>query len=244
MRLKEMSLASGEPERMQSIHLGEEIHANTRRTRITYRGDIDGQSVALKCYLKPLRGLFHWVRAHRKGGAIRRSGAPVPAVIYSGWLPEKSCFCFATRYLEGFVPLRDLMSTAPEQQPESLERLKQLLELLADLHARGVEQTDANLTNFLMNDEGEIAVVDEDGIRLTPGACTPLKATFNLASLVSRIPWLDDDITKFVWTWYSHYSVHGAALDRIEFDRQLSFWTRRLNSKKLEKERRRINGSV
>ncbi len=110
---------------MRSITLLQELHANTRRTRITYRGEVDGMFAAIKCYRRPLFGLVHWLRAERRGRRLRRAGGPVPAIVYSGWLAGQRCFCFATGFLEGYRPLREVL-----QEEQSRDRQFDIIRLL------------------------------------------------------------------------------------------------------------------
>lgn len=172
---------------MPDIALEEELHANTRRTRITFRGFIDGQEMAIKCYRKPLFGLIHWLRAVHRGKRIRRAGGPVPAIVYSGWVPTLRCFGFGTSYLVGYRSLREVLNAevSREKQMAMVERLGRTV---ADLHRRGIEQPDGNLTNFLVNSEGNMAMVDEDDVRVSRSHLPLKAAASNLGNIAARLP--------------------------------------------------------
>lgn len=172
---------------MANVVLQRELHANVRRTRITYSALIDSQPAAIKCFRKPLFGLFHWQRARIKAHKIRNAGGPVPPVLYAGWVRELRCFGFATEFLEGYRSLREALreSAGLEEQKQLLEKLA---ECIADLHQRGIEQPDGNLTNFLLGPSGDIKMVDEDDVRVFKVALTGRVAMLNLANVGARLP--------------------------------------------------------
>ncbi|MEP3562639.1 MAG: lipopolysaccharide kinase InaA family protein [Marinobacter sp.] len=175
---------------MATIEFKEELHSNIRRTRITYRALVDGQEVAVKCYRKPLFGLIHWLRALRRGKKIRRAGGPVPGIVYAGWVQKLQCFGFATEFLSGYRSMREVLRSAYEQSDQA--RVLELLDLLgrcvADLHKLGIEQLDCNLTNYLINADNVIRMVDEDDVRLHPRGLNESLALTNLANLGARLP--------------------------------------------------------
>ncbi|WP_417522294.1 hypothetical protein [Marinobacter sp.] len=172
---------------MATIELKEELHANTRRTRITYRALIDGQEVAIKCYRKPLFGLIHWLRALRRGKKIRRAGGPVPPVAFSGWFPPMSCFAFGTKFLDGYVSLRDAL-TREQSLDRRLEMVRMLGLVVGDLHRRGIVQPDGNLTNFLIRRNADIAMVDEDDVQVYSAPLPRRLAISNLGNIAARLP--------------------------------------------------------
>lgn len=219
-----------------AIVIEEEIHANTRRTRITYRGRVDGRPAAIKCYKAPLYGLIHWLRAHLKAQRIRRSPLPFPEVLYSGWLSGQRCFGVGFIYLEGSVSVSRLVEKRSE---ESFKVIDQLVDLLVTCHKVGVEQSDANLTNFLRLQTGGMAVVDEDGVKLHRAPLPERIALFNLAAAVSRLHWRTQDDVRHIWGYYSTRAALGSGDGFRRFNEFLSFWDRRLEAKNERKQRLR-----
>lgn len=172
---------------MATIELKEELHSNTRRTRITYRALVDGQEAAIKCYRKPLFGLVHWLRALRRGNQIRRAGGPVPPVVFSGWLPSMRCFAFGTAFLSEYISLRDALTN--ELLPHRrMEMVRMLGRTMGDLHRRGITQPDGNLTNFLVKRNSAIAMVDEDDVHVYSGPVPCRDAISNLGNVAARLP--------------------------------------------------------
>lgn len=171
---------------MTTVELKEELHSNTRRTRITYRALVNGQEVAIKCYRKPLFGLIHWLRAKKRGRAIRCIGAPVPPVIFSGWVIEKKCFGVGVAFLKDYRHLRNVLQGEPDRARQ-MEFLRILGVTIASIHSRGIEQPDGNLTNFLLGPQKNIQMVDEDDIRIHPGGVSQSVAVRNLANIAARI---------------------------------------------------------
>ncbi|WP_162628890.1 MULTISPECIES: hypothetical protein [Marinobacter] len=202
---------------MALIELLTEIHSNTRRTRITYLARIDEALAAIKCYRRPLFGLVHWLRAERRGRRLRKVGAPVPPVAYSGWVPGKRCFGFATEFLDGYRPMRQVLREA--ESPEVLQHLIGVLgRTVADLHQRGVEQPDGNLTNFLVDERDRVAMVDEDDIRVFRGGLPIGVEISNLANIASRLP---DE--RAVEVLLNAYMDARAPTDENVWD-QAAFW--------------------
>ncbi len=172
---------------MTTVKLEEELHSNTRRTRITYRGLVDGRAAAVKCYRKPLFGLIHWIRALRRGKKIRRVGGPVPPIVFAGWIASEQCFGYGTAFLEGHRPLRVVL-TEELSRSRQMEIIGLLGRTMADAHKRGIEQPDGNLTNFLMGAGDELSMVDEDDIRVHAGTLPLGVAISNLANVAARLP--------------------------------------------------------
>ncbi|WP_421910223.1 hypothetical protein [Marinobacter sp.] len=172
---------------MTTVKLEEELHSNTRRTRITYRGLVDGRAAAVKCYRKPLFGLIHWIRALRRGKKIRRVGGPVPPIVFAGWIASEKCFGYGTAFLEGYRPLRAVLKEEFSRSRQ-MEIIRLLGQTMADVHKRGIEQSDGNLTNFLMGAGDELSMVDEDDIRVHAGMLPLGVAISNLANVAARLP--------------------------------------------------------
>lgn len=171
-----------------AIRLQEELHANTRRSRITRRATLGDEEMALKCYHRPLWGLWHWLRAHRGGLRLRRLGAPVPALVHSGWVPAAGCFGFGTRFLPGYRPLREVLRDSEHCPDRQFDLIAALGRLMARVHALGIRQPDGNLTNFLVGEGDNMVLVDEDDIRVARAPLAPQLALDNLANIASRLP--------------------------------------------------------
>lgn len=206
-----------------------ELHANTRRTRLTYRGWLNDTDVALKAYRAPFRGLFHWFRTHRKADRLRRLGVPLPDVIYSGWLPGLRCFCIAYRFMDNHDRLQERL--AHRDPASSWPDVEHLLSLFAHCHRLGVMQTDANLTNFLLSRDNQWVILDEDDLQLRRGPLDAESALFNLAAVVSRIPGLDPAGRQAAWESYRRQGGVASADSLPMFEAWLAFWDRRLADK-------------
>lgn len=191
---------------MTTVKLEEELHSNTRRTRITYRGLVDGRVAAIKCYRKPLFGLVHWIRALRRGKKIRRVGGPVPPIVFAGWLASERCFGYGTAFLEGYRPLRAVL-LGESSRVRQVEIIRLLGITIADLHRRGIEQPDGNLTNFLMGESDTICMVDEDDVRIYSRMLPLGVAVSNLANVAARLP--DEDLVESLLMAYLDIAFVG-----------------------------------
>ena len=191
---------------MTTVKLEEELHSNTRRTRITYRGLVDGRVAAIKCYRKPLFGLVHWIRALRRGKKIRRVGGPVPPIVFAGWLASERCFGYGTAFLEGYRPLRAVL-LGESSRVRQVEIIRLLGITIADLHRRGIEQPDGNLTNFLMGESDTICMVDEDDVRIYSRMLPLGVAVSNLANVAARLP--DEDLVESLLMAYLDVAFVG-----------------------------------
>ncbi|WP_421858216.1 hypothetical protein [Marinobacter salarius] len=217
---------------MTTVKLEEELHSNTRRTRITYRGLVDGRVAAIKCYRKPLFGLVHWIRALRRGKKIRRVGGPVPPTVYAGWIAELTCFGFATEFLTGYRPMRELLRETDDRD-EQIQLIKRLGECIADLHKKGIEQPDCNLTNFLMGADGQIRMVDEDDVRVHRAGLREGVALSNLSNLGARLP--PGELPLVLHQAYLEAfgdAGSGIRLDVKEFESQVSEKKQQLRKKR------------
>lgn len=202
---------------MSTVELQEELHSNTRRTRITYRGLVDGQAAAIKCYRKPLFGLIHWIRALKRGKKIRRVGGPVPPIVFAGWIASEKCFGYGTAFLEGYRPLRTvLMNESSRSRQIYIIRL--LGQTMADAHRRGIEQPDGNLTNFLMGPDDRLSMVDEDDMRVHQGMLPLGVAISNLANVAARLP--DEEMVGMLLTAY----LDGAFVEKSSEWDSGAFW--------------------
>ncbi|KPQ01938.1 hypothetical protein [Marinobacter sp. HL-58] len=216
---------------MTNVELEEELHSNTRRTRITYRGLVNGQPAAIKCYRKPLFGLIHWIRALRKGKKIRQVGAPVPPIVFAGWVTSEKCFGFGTAFLEGYRPLRAVLVNEPSRTRQ-IEIVRLLGWTMAEIHKRGIEQPDGNLTNFLMGEDSQLSMVDEDDIRVHPGMLPLSVATSNLANVAARLP--DEEMVEALLTAYLDVAFveAGSGWDRGAFWASVQGWKTMLEAKR------------
>lgn len=216
---------------MTTVELEEELHSNTRRTRITYRGLVDGQPAAIKCYRKPLFGLIHWIRALRRGKKIRQAGGPVPPIVFAGWVTSERCFGYGTAFLEGYRSLRTVLMNESSRSRQ-IEIIRLLGQTMADAHKRGIEQPDGNLTNFLMGADDRLAMVDEDDIRVHPGVL-PLKvAVSNLANVAARLP--DEEMVEALLAAYLEVAFveKGSEWDSGAFWAGVKGWKQMLESKR------------
>lgn len=216
---------------MTTVELKEELHSNTRRTRITYRGMVDGQPAAIKCYRKPLFGLIHWIRALRRGKRIRRVGGPVPPIVFAGWVASEKCFGYGTAFLEGYRPLRAILMDEPSRSRQ-IDTIRLLGRTMADVHQRGIEQPDGNLTNFLMDEENRLSMVDEDDIHVHPGMLPLEVAVSNLANVAARLP--DEEMVETLLTAYLEVAFveKGSEWDRGAFWASVKGWRAMLDAKR------------
>lgn len=142
----------------------------------------------------------------------------MPPVLYAGWVRELRCFGFATEFLEGYRSLREALRESKGLE-EQEQLLKKLAECIADLHQRGIEQPDGNLTNFLLGPDGDIKMVDEDDVRVSKSALTGRAAMLNLANVGARLP--SGDLPLCLRTAYvqARKDLHGeVAFDERGFD--------------------------
>lgn len=221
---------------MPEIRLLQELHSNTRRTRVTYKADVNGQLAALKCYKRPFFGLLHWMRAQRRGSKLRRAQGPVPPVVYSGWLQSQNCFCFATEYLEGYRPLRAVLRESGVD--EQFELIRVLGRLMAEVHRSGIEQPDGNLTNFMIDIRRQIAMVDEDDIKVYSASLPSGTAEKNLANIAARFPEKDMERAFLVAYLSNADTQQKTEWDSENYWKMVSVWRKGFEKKRLK---RKIN---
>ncbi|MGB1950397.1 MAG: hypothetical protein ACPHQ9_06495, partial [Marinobacter sp.] len=102
-------------------------------------------------------------------------------------------------FLEGYRSLREILMEEASRSRQ-LEITSLLGLTMADVHKRGIEQPDGNLTNFLMDEDGRVSMVDEDDIRVYPGMLPLGVAVSNLANVAARLP--DEEMVDALLTAY------------------------------------------
>ncbi len=219
---------------MTTVELKEELHSNTRRTRITYRALVNGQAAAIKCYRKPLFGVIHWLRALRRGKKIRQVGGPVPSIVFSGWVASEKCFGYGTAFLEGYRPLRAVLMEESSVSRQ-IDIIRLLGQTMADAHKRGIEQPDGNLTNFLMGTNDRLSMVDEDDIRVHSGMLPPGVAVSSLANVAARLP--DEKMVETLLAAYLEVAFvgRGSEWDDGAFWAGVKGWRATLGAKRADR---------
>lgn len=217
-----------------TIELQEELHSNIRRTRVTYRGLVNGKSTAIKCYRRPFFGLIHWLRALYRGKKIRRAGGPVPPIVFAGWVASEKCFGYGTEFLENHRPVRAALRDEPEHG-RRLEIVRALGTTIAAVHRNGIEQPDGNLTNFLIDINDKIAMVDEDDIRVFPGVLPIKLAIINLANIAARLS--DHSLREELLRAYLSQALteNRKGWNHPEFWKHVEFWEQMFEEKRIQK---------
>lgn len=155
----------------------------------------------------------------------------MPPIIYSGWVRENGCFGLGMVFLEGYRPLREVLREAPSRGCQ-IRVLSVLGQTMAELHRRGIEQPDGNLTNFLLGPEGDIQVVDEDDIRVYDSKLPLAVAISNLANVAARLP--NEEMVEALLSAYQDEVLTESAhrWDKSRFHDEVTEWRARLESKR------------
>ena len=170
------------------LELGEEVRINRRRTRAVMQGELDGAPVYVKVY-RGLSGRWKGRRTASKAQELRRRVTEVtPDLLYAGRAVGVGWVLIYEALLDAET-LDWLKHPAANDSADAT--LQDLTGLMARLHRNGVWQRDTNLTNFVVA-EGRFFLLDEDDLRFTEGGLKPDASMANLASLLARVPWLDE----------------------------------------------------
>ena len=103
---------------------------------------------------------------------------------------------------------------------------------MADVHKRGIEQPDGNLTNFLLGGSDELCMVDEDDIRVHSGMLSVGVAISNLANVAARLP--DEGMVETLLTAYLEdaFVEQGSEWDSGAFWASVKGWRAMLDAKR------------
>ncbi|MEP1704104.1 MAG: hypothetical protein ABJP93_07730 [Marinobacter sp.] len=155
----------------------------------------------------------------------------MPPIIFSGWLPSERCFGYGTAFLEGFRPLRAILMDESSRSRQ-LQIIRLLGQTMADVHKRGIEQPDGNLTNFLMGADDTICMVDEDDIRIYSQMLPLGVAVSNLANVAARLP--DEEMVATLLTAYLDMTFvgKGSEWDEGAFWASVKGWRSMLDAKR------------
>lgn len=166
----------------------------------------------------------------RASGRLAALGIPTPRVVA------------ALRHHRYGLPVFDYLVTEDisshavfaDKLPLTRELAERLAELLAKLHAAGIEHGDANLRNFYRTAEGDFGVIDLDACRLKKGSLPLRRRTRELARLASSFSKLAagrgtaeplPDIAGFFAELYARYA--GLLPDSPAYRRRFAYLAER-----------------
>jgi len=113
-----------------------------------------------------------------------------------------------------------------------IELVRLLGRSMADIHKRGIEQPDGNLTNFLVGPDDTLAMVDEDDIRVYPGMLPLGVAVSNLGNVAARLP--DEEMVDALVSAYLNvaFVAKGSQWDEGAFWASVKGWRALLDAKR------------
>jgi tRNA A-37 threonylcarbamoyl transferase component Bud32 len=169
----------------------QQLLRNLPGKRLVYTGTWQQQPVIVKLFLDSRSARRHWTREKAGAEALSAAHVATPELLYSGDLVSDE-FGGGTPVLI-FALLPDAQ-TALEvwdhlATPESRgDFLRQLVELIAELHDAGLEQEDLHLENFLVSDQ-QLYAIDGDAITVRDkGKALDLKiSSRNLALFFAQL---------------------------------------------------------
>lgn len=123
--------------------------------RVVGRGMWNGIPVLAKLFIAA-ESARHWERERKGILAMGQAGLPTPPLLAAGPLAGAGHYLL-TRYL-------DPASTPDTREDTLRDWLCPAAELLGQMHAHGLLQTDPHLSNFLLHD-GRLFLIDGDGVR-------------------------------------------------------------------------------
>jgi tRNA A-37 threonylcarbamoyl transferase component Bud32 len=188
--------------------------------RWTLAGTLEqgGQPVVAKLFLG--RGARrHFTRERRGIEALRARGLAAPELLYAGPSAQPPGELIVTAWLPG-SPASTLGEAA----------LPVVLKAVAQHHARGIEQRDAHLANFLVHD-GVAWTLDGAGIRVHRGPLPARRALCNLAQWLAQFP---PGIDARLPDWCALYATQ-AAVDPDALRRQVDAARRRRETEWMDK---------
>jgi tRNA A-37 threonylcarbamoyl transferase component Bud32 len=145
--------------------------------RVVGRGMWNGIPVLAKLFIAE-ESARHWERERKGIHALGEAGLPTPQLLAAGRLAKGGHYLL-TRYLDPASPLDTREDTLKDW-------LCPVADLLGQMHAHGLLQTDPHLSNFLLHD-GRLFLIDGDGVR-TSRAGDQRAPRRNLALFLAQLP--------------------------------------------------------
>lgn len=185
--------------------------------RLVGMAELNGEQVLAKLFIAD-RARTHWQRELDGLTALQHADIASPALIASGEL-EHGAWFVCTAFLPEAQTLQQCWDQLPLRragQPEATALLGQALQEIAQLHARGLVQTDLHLGNFLLQG-AQLYVIDGDAIqRVNDGqALTSRQAEDNLAIFFAQLNADWDELVELLLIDYLQVNPLALNPDRL-----------------------------
>jgi tRNA A-37 threonylcarbamoyl transferase component Bud32 len=170
------------------------------RKRLVLRADLEGRPVALKWFAADAHGRRHVQRERAGLAAVQAAGLPAPDILEELHTADGAYIGLAYAWVDAAPELGRLWPTFTLAQKQHW--LRELVEILARLHASGAQQTDIHLGNFLLR-ENTLWLLDLGTITTQPQALDIDSSLANLASLAAQLapaerPLLEDCLPAYL----------------------------------------------
>jgi len=172
-----------------------------RGTRVVCRGRYGDTPAIIKLFRGLPKAWWHWKICNLHGKAVRERGIPSPRVLWSGWDDSLKAYLIVYENLQDARDYEWIRQTPGFQ--ERLPGYRGLLTLLAQMHAKGVEQSDTTPGNFLEQD-GIVYAIDEDRMNIRTRALSTRRSLRNVASLITQFQQLTPQEVSTLYDAYCH----------------------------------------
>jgi tRNA A-37 threonylcarbamoyl transferase component Bud32 len=182
----------------------EQLLRSVPSKRLVCKGVWQQRVVVVKLYLDIKSGSRHWQREKDGVKSLSRASISTPELLFSGYLEDETpilIFDFLPAAQTAMETWGNLTSVAQKS-----EFLKQLVEVVGELHDAGLVQKDLHLENFLIS-ESKIYAIDGDAIDRNANG-TPLDlfvSSENLALFFAQLSPQDDYLIEPVALHYANY---------------------------------------
>ncbi len=142
------------------------------------------QAIVSKCYLPHKRKERD---SQREWQGLKRLNAfrlPAPKPLFSAENPIDGSIWVVMRYIEGARPLQTLLSELNKE--ETVEVMRQLAEIMQQMHADGARQTDQHIGNWAYDGE-QVYLLDAGTVQFQDAALSSEQSLNDLAALCATL---------------------------------------------------------
>lgn len=153
--------------------------------RLVCAGSWHARNVYIKLFFDAHTAKRDWEREKRGIQYLYMSGILTPALLYSGYLPDRNSYILVLASVEPATTLKQAWEQA-KTRDEKLSLLRSMAQIFASHHNAGLIHHDPHLNNFLLSSDG-IHTLDGAEVESTGRPVTIRRGLSNIAAFFATL---------------------------------------------------------